>query len=333
MTANCGEQALPPYGCCDLGHINLTKFVESTVWDSQFPTFNWAKMADVVGILVRMLDNVLTATPWPLEEQRLESLNKRRIGIGFTGLGDVLCMMGLPYNSEMGREFAENIMITIRDKAYLASVELALEKGHFPLFDADKYLEEGTFASTLPKHIKDSIRQNGIRNSHLLSLAPTGTGSITFGNNCSSGCEPIFDLETTRYVRQKDDSRKEVKLYDYAYLNYLSSGKDPKEASKYFQTTFDLQANDHILMLEALAKHVDSAVSKTINLPVDYPFEDFKAIYMNAWKAGLKGITTYRPNDETGSVLVSDKDKKKQQEVIKLDSRIKLEKLPQEHKR
>jgi ribonucleoside-diphosphate reductase alpha chain len=330
-TNPCGEQPLPPYGCCDLGHINLTKLVRSTVWGG-VPDLDFEALKLSVGTLVRMLDNVLDLTAWPLEEQQREAQAKRRIGIGITGLGDTLIMMGIKYSSDEGREFARRVMETVRDAAYMASVELAKERGAFPLFDTDGYLEEGTFASRLPDTIKEAIKKHGIRNSHLLSLAPVGTGSLTFGNNCSSGCEPVFDFVQKRRIRQADGSWQEVELADYACLVYRSMDGDAKNLPDYFESVATLKVADHVEMLKVLAPYVDAAISKTVNVPADYSFEDFKVIYMEAWLAGLKGITTYRPNDEIGAVLISSSDAKKQAEDLDEsdpDRRLKLMSVPE----
>jgi ribonucleoside-diphosphate reductase alpha chain len=295
----------------------------------------WADIREATKMLVRMLDNVLDLTEWPLPEQGRESAAKRRIGIGITGLGDMLIMLGVKYSSEEGREIAANVMEVIRDTAYQASVELAKERGAFPLFDADKYLEEGTFASRLPEEIKAQIREHGIRNSHLLSLAPTGTGSLTFGNNCSSGCEPVFDFVSLRKIKQVDGTDKiEEGLMDYAYLYYRTIGRDVNNLPDYFESVRTLSVLDHLEMLKALAPYVDAAISKTVNVPADYPFEDFKDLYMEAWLGGLKGITTYRPNDEIGSVLISsDEAEKLKAKADNLDEsdpdrRLRLPKLP-----
>lgn len=329
-TNPCGEQPLPPYGCCDLGHVNLTRLVSEPF--STNASFQFDKLDEIVPVLVRILDNVLDLTPWPLSEQQREAQAKRRIGIGITGLGDALIMLGLKYSAAEGREFARRVMERIRDVAYLASVELAKERGAFPLFDADKYLEEGTFASRLPADIMQDIWKRGIRNSHLLSLAPTGTGSLTFGNNCSSGCEPVFDFVQKRRIRQADGSWQEVELVDYAYLVYREMGGDTDNLPDYFESVATLKVADHVEMLKALAPYVDAAISKTVNVPADYSFEDFKGIYMEAWRAGLKGITTYRPNDEIGAVLISSSDAKKQAEDLDEsdpDRRLKLAAVPE----
>lgn len=329
-TNPCGEQPISPYACCDLGHVNLTKFVTNTIWQGT-PAFDWIALESAVSALVRMLDNVLDITNYPLPQQQVEAMAKRRIGIGMTGLADTLIMLGCKYSSEQGREFASAVMQTIRYTAYATSVELAKELGAFPMLNADNYLAEGTFASRLPMEIQDSIRVHGIRNSHLISLAPTGTGSLTFGNNCSGGCEPVFDFVQTRYILQPDGSRKQVQLTDYAALVYQSFGGDINNLPDYFESAQTLDVQAHLLMLEALAPYVDAAISKTVNVPADYPYDDFSAVYMRAWESGLKGITTYRPNNEIGSVLVSSKDAKKTESLDDADPdrRVRLTKLPE----
>lgn len=325
-TNPCGEQPLPPYGCCDLGHVNLTTLVRDPF--TAQARFDFDKLEEVVPVLVRMLDNVLDLTPWPLPEQEREAQAKRRIGIGITGLGDALIMLGLKYSSAEGRAFARTVMWRIRNTAYRASVALAKERGAFPLFDAARYLEDGTFASRLPAEIKNEIRRYGIRNSHLLSLAPTGTGSLTFGNNCSSGCEPVFDWVQKRRIRQPDGSWREVELADYAWLVYRETGGDLRNLPDCFECVATLKVADHVEMLKTLAPYVDAAISKTVNVPADYSFDDFKGIYLDAWKGGLKGITTYRPNDEIGSVLISTA-QKADLDTSDPDRRFRLTKLPE----
>jgi ribonucleoside-diphosphate reductase alpha chain len=338
-TNPCGEEPLPPYGCCDLGHLLLPRFVKRSAWEG-VPEFDFEKMELVIPTLVRMLDNVLDLTPWPLPQQKREAMNKRRIGVGFTGLGDVLIMMGLKYSSKEGREFARRIVETLRNAAYVASVNLAIERGPFPLFHADSYLmgvckiSEGTFASRLPEEIKKIIRQFGIRNSHLLALAPTGTGSLTFGNNCSSGCEPVFSFKEKRMVLQPDGTRKlEDGIANAAYLQYIKMGGDENNLPDYFENAQMLSVSDHLEMLKTLAPYIDAAISKTINIPADYPFDDFKNVYMEGWLGGLKGLTTYRPNNEIGSVLIAEDGKKdgdlKDDGDYDQDRRLRLTHLPE----
>jgi ribonucleoside-diphosphate reductase alpha chain len=294
-------------------------------------SFDFEKLDEVTRVANRMLDNVLDLTPWPLPQQESEAQSKRRIGIGFTGLADVLIMMGLKYSSQEGRNFAEKIMEHICYSAYSASVDLAKERGAFDLFDADGYLEEGTFASRLPADLKEAIRTHGIRNSHLLSLAPTGTGSLTIGNNCSGGCEPVFDFVQRRKVKQADGSEViEEGLMDYAYLVYRQMGGDVENLPDYFESVATLNAQSHVEMLKVLAPLVDAAISKTVNVPADYSFDDFKNIYVDAWKGKLKGITTYRPNVEIGEVLMSSSSKEPEDlDTSDPDRRFKLDALPE----
>jgi ribonucleoside-diphosphate reductase alpha chain len=321
-TNPCGEQPLPPYGCCDLGPIILTKFVRNAfgmVTDSLVvppghasgePFFDFEAFRQVVWTQVRMLDNVLDATYWPLPEQKEESRIKRRIGVGFTGLGNALTMLKLKYNSPEGRAMAVKIASFMRDWAYRASVDLAVEKGAFPRFDANKYLEEGTFASRLPEDIKDSIRAKGIRNSHLLSIAPTGTVSLAFADNASNGIEPPFSWYYTRKKRTQAGEKAEFQVEDHAWRLYKAMGGDVSKLPDYFVNALQMSAMDHMLMMSEVQPYVDTAISKTVNIPVDYPFEDFKGLYLAAWKGGLKGLATYRPNDTLGSVLSVEAEKK-----------------------
>ena len=301
-TNPCGEQTLPAYGCCCLGSINLTRFVKGAF--TSFASFDFHGVAKVVAHAVEMLDKVLDKTRWPLPQQASEASNKRRIGLGYLGLGDAMAMVGIRYDSQEGAEFAQHVTKVLRDAAYLASVNLAKTLGAFPFFDADKYLEEGTFASRLPEEIKEAIRIHGIRNSHLLSIAPTGTISMAFGDNASSGIEPIFSLRQQRNKIMADGSRQAFELDDYAYRQFkLVNSEDAM--TDVFVTAMQMSVEDHLRVLGAVAPYIDSAISKTVNVPADYPFEDFQKVYLDAWKMGLKGITTYRPNDMIGAVLVS----------------------------
>lgn len=298
-TNPCGEIPIPDHGCCCLGSMNLTRFVVEPFGAARFDR---EAFAEVVATAVRMLDNVLDVTVWPLEEQAQEAANKRRIGLGFTGLGDALIMMGLRYNSEKARAFAADLTRQMRDAAYRASVDLAREKGAFPLFEAEKYLASG-MASRLPEDIRQAIAAHGIRNSHLLSIAPTGTISLAFGDNCSGGIEPAFAWFYTRKKREPDGSMAEYRVEDYAYRLYREAGGDEAQLPKAFVSALEISAQDHMKMQAAIQPYICAAISKTVNVPAEYPFDDFEALYMQAWKAGLKGITTYRPNDITGSVL------------------------------
>jgi ribonucleoside-diphosphate reductase alpha chain len=302
-TNPCGEQPLPPYGCCDLGPVILPRFVRHPFGLQQQATFDLDAFARVVALQVRALDNVLDVTFWPLPQQRQEAMNKRRIGVGFTGLGDALVMLGLHYNQPEGRDMAVQIARTLRDAAYTASVDLAQEKGRFPKFDAETYLADGTFASRLPEALKARIRQHGIRNSHLLSIAPTGTVSLAFADNASNGIEPAFSWVYRRKKREADGSTTEYAVQDHAWRVYRELGGDVDHLPSYFVSALEMSASDHIAMMQAVQPFVDTAISKTVNIPADYPYADFKDLYQQAWHAKLKGLATYRPNSILGSVL------------------------------
>ncbi|NNU43477.1 adenosylcobalamin-dependent ribonucleoside-diphosphate reductase [Ramlibacter montanisoli] len=302
-TNPCGEQPLPPYGCCDLGPIILTKFVRHAFGFGGVPQFDFAAFARSVATQVRALDNVLDLTFWPLDQQKKEAAAKRRIGVGFTGLGNALAMMRVRYDAPDGRDLAARIARCMRDAAYAASVELAKEKGAFPLFDADKYLEAGTFASRLDDALKQDIRKHGIRNSHLLSIAPTGTVSLAFADNASNGIEPPFSWTYRRKKRESDGSTSEYDVEDHAWRLYRSLGGDTTKLPPYFVSALEMPAAGHLAMMEAVQPFIDTAISKTVNVPADYPYGDFQGLYLEAWRAGLKGMATYRPNDILGSVL------------------------------
>lgn len=273
-------------------------------------SFDFEKLAYLSRIGVRMLDNVLDVTYWPLEQQRQEAMAKRRIGLGFTGLGDVLLMLQLRYDTTDARKFAAEVARTMRDHAYRSSIELAKEKGAFPLLDAEKYLASG-FASRLPDGIRAAIRKHGIRNSHLLSIAPTGTVSLAFGDNCSSGIEPVFDWVAERSVKQPDGSWKRYPAIDHAFRRYrehMGLTEEPIESvieklPSHFVRAEDLDAEDHLAMVEAVAPYIDTSISKTTNVAPDYPFERFKEVYRSAFDRNLKGVTTFRPSEKVESVL------------------------------
>ena len=302
-TNPCAEQPLPDYGCCCLGSVNLTRFVK-TPFSGQV-SFDFEAFQSVVTVAIRMLDNVLEATAWPLPQQKAEAMSKRRIGLGFLGLGSTLVMMGLRYDSDEGRALAQKISEIMRDAAYMASVELAKEKGSFTLFDSTKYLA-GTFAKRLPKNIRAAIAKHGLRNSHLLSIAPTGTITLAFADNASNGIEPAFSWVYNRKKRMSDGETKIYEVADHAWRLYRQMGNDVSDDTKLpapFVTALNMSASDHMKMLEVVQPFVDSAISKTVNVPADYPYADFQNLYMDAWRAGLKGLATYRPNNILGSVL------------------------------
>ena len=330
---NCAEQPLPPYGCCCLGSINLTHMVKKPF--AAKASFDFEQFKQLVRVAVRMLDNVLDVTAWPLPEQQLEAQNKRRIGLGYTGLGDALVMLGLRYDTDEARAFAADLTRIMRNESYLASVDLAVERGKFPLLDAEQYLAAPRFASRLPDEIKNKIRKLGIRNSHLLSIAPTGTISLAFADNASNGIEPPFSWFYTRKKRMPDGKTKDYAVEDHAWRLYKKNGGDMNKLPPAFVTALEISAIDHMKMVAAVAPYIDTSISKTVNVPADYPYENFKNLYTEAWKAGLKGLATYRPNSVLGSVLsVTPEIKPAKQEeqlqdfVFDQDRRIVLEATP-----
>lgn len=299
-TNPCAEQPLPPYGCCCLGSLNLVRFVRNPFTTDA--DFDFAGFHDAVWPAVRMLDNTLDTTHWPLEQQRAEAQSKRRIGLGYTGLGNALMMLGLKYDSDEARQMAAKITEALRDAAYMASVELAKERGSFPLLDVEKYLA-GNFASRLPESIKEGIRTYGLRNSHLLSIAPTGTISLAFADNASNGIEPPFSWTYDRKKRMPDGSTKIYPVEDYAWRLFKHMYGNDAALPDCFVTALEIPAQAHEAMVAAVAPFIDSAISKTVNVPEDYPYADFENLYLKAWRDGLKGIATYRPNRVLGSVL------------------------------
>ena len=302
-TNPCGEQPLPPYGCCDLGPVILTGFVRHPFGVGGDPVFDFAAFERTVALQVRALDNVLDLTYWPLPEQRAEAQAKRRIGVGFTGLGDALILLKLRYDSEAGVAMAARIAECMRDAAYRASVELAKEKGAFPKLDVNSYLASGTFASRLPADIQQGIRAHGIRNSHLLSIAPTGTVSLAFADNASNGIEPAFSWTYTRKKREADGGTREHEVSDHAWRLWRALGGEVQALPPYFVSALEMGVDGHLGMMAAVQPFIDTSISKTVNVPAAYPFDDFKDLYLKAWSGGLKGLATYRPNDILGAVL------------------------------
>lgn len=333
-TNPCAEQPLPPNGCCDLGPLNVSRFVVNKFTEEAY--FDYEKFAKAVEVQVQMLDDVLDVTFWPLDAQRKESDSKRRIGVGITGLGTALMYLCVPYNSRRAMITSGSILDVMRDASYLKSIALAKERGAFPLLDVNKYLEEGTFASRLPQSTKESIVASGIRNSHLLSIAPTGTVSLAFFDNVTSGIEPAFSLLYKRKVRDRFDANKHHVYYVLdkglkEYLRFLVEHDQVQEANDiftklsngekaelpdFFVTAMDMSVEEHMGILKIAAPLIDTAISKTVNVPADFPYESFKDIYTTAHTAGLKGISTYRPNLILGSVLEEIKPK---EEVIIID--------------
>lgn len=297
-TNPCGEQPLPPYGACLLGSINMARLVTNPF--EAAAKIDEVALSDLVATAVRMMDNVVDASRFPLQEQEREAQAKRRVGLGVTGLADALLMVGQRYGSDEAARQTEVWLKAIARAAYLASVDLAKEKGAFPLFDADGYLASGTM-KMMDDDVRAAIAEHGIRNALLTSIAPTGTISL-YAGNVSSGIEPVFAYAYTRKVLQKDGSRTEEEVVDYAVQMWRDKFGD-KELPEYFVNAQTLAPLDHVKMQAAAQKWVDSSISKTINCPKDIDFTSFKDVYMQAWDTGCKGCTTYRPNDVTGSVL------------------------------
>ena len=359
-TNPCAEEALPPYGCCDLGSINLTQLVRKPFTSAA--AFDFEAFAALVPVAVRMLDNVLDVTVWPLPQQEAQARSKRRIGLGVTGLGDTLVMLGLRYDSDAARAFAASVALALRDTAYEASVELAREKGAFPLFEAQMYLAAPGFASRLPEALQEAIRRHGLRNSHLLAIAPTGTISLAFADNASNGIEPAFSWRYTRKKRMPDDTRQQYLVEDHAcrlfkhvhgigdeveLLAYelaatqsgvvpgqvfMREGRPHAMLDEGFVSALEIDALDHMRMVAAVQPYVDTSISKTVNVPESYPFDEFRDLYRQAWKAGLKGIATYRPNAILGAVLEANNTAvmvPQDLDLANLDRRIRLDQAPQ----
>ena len=324
-TNPCGEQPLPPYGCCCLGSIDLTRFVRRPFESDA--AFDEAVFVALVRVAVRMLDDVLDVTSWPLPRQHDEARAKRRIGLGFTGLGDALVMLGLRYDGEPARAMAARIAQALRDAAYDASVELAIERGPFPLFNADLYLGGGRFASRLPAALKERIRAHGLRNSHLLSIAPTGTISLAFADNASNGIEPPFSWQYMRRKRAADGSFAEYAVEDHAWRLHRHLRGEAAPLTDAFVTALEMSATAHQRMVAAVAPFIDTSISKTVNVPEDYPYADFQSLYFDAWKSGLKGLATYRPNRVLGAVLSALPSAPSLE--VGPNERLRLERLPQ----
>ena len=295
----CGELPLPPYGACDLGSINLTRFVQAPF--SPDARLDLDAVAETVRVAVRLLDNVIDVSRFPLERQAAEARGKRRIGLGVTGLADALIMLGAHYAQPSARKLAAHMMATVCHSAYRASVELAREKGSFPMFERDAYLA-GLFVRSLPEDIRTGIAAHGIRNSHLLAIAPTGTISL-LADNVSSGIEPVFDFFCSRRVLTADGGHRMFDVEDRAHALWRLRAGSAARLPGQFVNAFDIAPHDHLAMQAALQPYVDSAISKTINVPADYPFAEFQALYELAHRSGLKGCTTFRPNPVTGEIL------------------------------
>lgn len=297
-TNPCGEVPLPPYGACNLGSINLTQFVRAPFTGQAH--IDWEGIVATVTTAVRLLDNVIDISHFPLIRQAEQARNARRIGLGFTGLADALMMLHIRYGSSEGVQLAQQIMQRICHAAYQASIDIACEKGPFPLFEWEKYLA-GAFVRTLPESIQYSITQHGIRNSHLTAIAPAGSISL-LANNISSGLEPVFDHCYTRWVLNRDGNHTEFTVTDYAVAVWQKMHAD-NTLPPAFVNAHAVAPLEHLQMQAALQPHVDQAISKTINIPHDYGFDAFRNLYRQAYDLGLKGCTVFRPNPVTGTVF------------------------------
>ena len=297
-TNPCGEVPLPPFGACNLGSVNVAAFVEAPY--SPRAAIDIEAIGRVAHVAARFLDNVIDLSPFPLEAQAAEARGTRRIGLGITGLGDALIMLGLPYDSEAGRAVAVDVMQRIRDEAYRASIELAGERGSFPYFERDAYLG-GRYVATLPDEIRDGIARGGIRNSHSLAIAPAGSISV-LANNVSSGIEPVFAAESDRIMIGRDGMRHSHRAVDHAYAIWKSRAQGTGLPKAYI-TAHEISPEGHLLMSAALQPLVDNSISKTVNVAEDISREEFSGIYRRAFALGLKGCTVFRANPVTGAIL------------------------------
>jgi len=293
-TNPCGEQPLPPYGACLLGSLNIPAFLNDDF------SINYEMLENAIRVAVRMMDNVIDVSRFPLPAQEQEAKDKRRIGLGYTGAADAMALAGVVYGSEEGAAWLNNLGRFIARVAYLASIDLAKERGSFSLFDADAFLASGNMIG-MDNDVRELVRKYGIRNALLTSIAPTGTISL-YAGNVSSGIEPIFALEYDRKVLQKDGSKVTETVRDYA-VDKWKRARPGEPLPDSFVTAQTLKPIDHVRMQAAAQRWIDSSISKTINCPEDISFDDFKDVYLAAWEMGCKGCTTYRPNDVTGSVL------------------------------
>lgn len=299
-TNPCGEIPLPPYGACDLGSLNLAAYVHEPF--TSRASFDEQQLRRDVGVAVRFLDNVIDLSQFPLPAQQQQAEATRRIGLGVTGLADQLMMLGMRYGDELSLNWIDRLLKLLRDSAYHASCELAEEKGAFPLFHCEDYLA-GAYVQRLPAELRQRIAVRGIRNSHLLAIAPTGTTSL-LANNLSSGLEPVFDYAYQRTLRSPDGSLKQVPLEDFAWWLWHSQVEEAMPI--HFVTAREIAPEDHLAMQARIQPYIDNAISKTINVPESLDFERFSSIYQQAYRLGLKGCTTFRPTPIRGNVLNSE---------------------------
>lgn len=327
LVHNCAEEALPPYSACCLSAINLPQFIIKPFTNESSLDWNLLKNSIINGI--RFLDNVIDKTDFPLDKIKEQVYNDRRVGLGFTGLADMFAMLTLTYGDEKCNSFLHKFMQFFRDTSYKASIELAKEKEPFPLYDKDKFLESN-FIKKLPTKIKEDIKKYGIRNTTVNTIAPTGSTAVTLGQNCSSGIEPIFSLEYKRNIRKsyETDDIDSEKVFDYAYL--LFKEKFPNEnIPDYFITTLDIEPIKAIEVQSICQEYLDASISKTLNLPAHYKIQDYKNLYLTAYKKGLKGFTTFKVGSQKGVLeLNNDQDSKRPPFIKRQDSPKRPKELP-----
>jgi ribonucleoside-diphosphate reductase alpha chain len=302
-TNPCGEQPLPPWGSCVLGPIDLSRWVQWPFGTGGQPMFDFVGLGRAVQIQVRMLDNAIDVTRWPLDEHEREAHAKRRIGVGVTGLADALTMMCLPYDAPEARNMAAQIARCLRDNAYAASAALAQERGPYPLFRAERSLAPGHFAAALPRAVREAIARHGLRNSHLLSLAPTGSVSLAFGDNCSSGVEPAFDWAYQRRVRIQQGPPQLYRIENRAYRHFRALHGNQVALPGYFVKARQVNGLDHLRMVAMLQPFIDASISKTVLVPGGVSPAQVDALFFHAWRLRLKGITVFRPDTTADDVL------------------------------
>lgn len=302
-TNPCGEQPLPPHGSCVLGPIDLSRLVVNPFGLAGAPFIDWRRLAEMVRTQVRLLDNVLDLTAWPLASQQAEARSKRRIGVGVTGLSDMLTLLRLRYDGEPGRSAARDVVRFIRDHAYASSAALAAERGPFPLYRAHDYLGPAAIGNSLPASTRDSIDRHGLRHSHLLSIAPTGSVSLAFADNCSNGVEPAYDWSYSRTVRFLGAPPTRMTVENHAWRLWRDLHGRDAPLPGYFVNAAAISPENHVAMLAALQPYVDASISKTVPIPVDCSRERVQALFLEAWRSGLKGLTVFRPDARMEAVM------------------------------
>ncbi|KCV62840.1 adenosylcobalamin-dependent ribonucleoside-diphosphate reductase [Bordetella bronchiseptica] len=302
-TNPCGEQPLPAYGSCVLGPINLTRLVDNPFGVGGTPRVAWRRLAAMVHTQVRLLDNVLELTRWPIPEQRDEALSKRRIGVGVTGLADMLTLLRLRYDDAAGRSAARDVVRFIRDRAYAASAALAAERGPFPLYRRQDYLAPDAVGQRLPAAVREAIGRHGLRHSHLMAIAPTGSVSLAFADNCSNGVEPAYAWAYRRAVRFSAAPSAWMSVENHAWRLWRHLHGTEAGLPNYFVNAASISPWDHVAMMAVLQPCVDAAISKTVPLATGCSREDVEALFLQAWRSGLKGLTVFRPDPRMDSVM------------------------------